>query len=68
MWMAALARQHPHLRLLTVSPGSTHGTEVMSSMPIPARLLVGKIFMPLIAPMLGLAHSLQKGAERIVEG
>jgi hypothetical protein len=37
-------------------------------MPIPARLLVGKIFMPLVAPMLGLAHSLQKGAERIVEG
>ena len=27
LWMSALARQHPELRLLTVSPGNTTGTD-----------------------------------------
>ena len=66
LWMADLARRHPELRLLTVSPGNTQGTEIASSMATPVRLLMQYLIMPVVAPALGLAHSLQTGAGRIV--
>ena len=66
MWMADLARKHPGLRLVTVSPGNTQGTKIASSMPTPVRMLMEYVLMPIVAPALGLAHSLQTGAGRIV--
>ena len=66
MWMADQARKHPNLRLITMSPGNTQGTEIASSMPGPVRLFMQYILMPIVAPMLGLAHSLETGAGRIV--
>ena len=68
LWMADQARKHPELRLLTVSPGSTQGTEIASAMPTPVRLVMQHIMMPMVAPLLGLAHSLEIGAGRIVAG
>ena len=68
LWMAATARKHPALRLVTVSPGNTQGTEIASSMPLPARVLMQRIVMPVVAPFFGLAHSLETGAGRIVAG
>ncbi len=68
LWMAAQARKHPELRLLTVSPGNTQGTEIASAMPTAARILMQRLMMPVIAPLLGLAHSLETGAGRIVAG
>ncbi len=68
LWMAAQARRHPELRLLTVSPGNTQGTEIASAMPTPVRILMQRIMMPVVAPLLGLAHSLETGAGRIVAG
>lgn len=68
MWMADTARRNPQLKLLTISPGSTQGTEVASVMPAPVRFFMNHVFMPFIAPKLGLAHSLQQGAQRIVKG
>ena len=66
MWMANQARKHPDLRLTTMSPGNTQGTEIANSMPTPVRIFMQHIMMPFIAPMLGLAHSLETGAGRIV--
>ena len=66
MWMAEQAREHPGLRLLTVSPGNTRGTEIANSMPTPVRLLMQYLLMPVVAPLLGMAHSLETGAGRIV--
>ena len=66
MWMADLARRHPELRLVTMSPGNTQGTEIASAMATPVRILMQYVVMPLVAPALGLAHSLQTGAGRIV--
>ena len=40
LWMAEQAREHPHLKLLTVSPGNTQGTQIAGSLPAPARLLM----------------------------
>ncbi len=68
MWMADQARKHPNLQLVTMSPGNTQGTEIASSMPTPMRIFVQYILMPIIAPMLGQAHSLETGAGRIVTG
>lgn len=62
LWMASLARQHPGIRFITMSPGNTVGTEALSSAPAPVRVL-----MPVIAPALGLGHQLQDGARRIVD-
>lgn len=66
MWMADQARKHPNLRLLTMSPGNTQGTEIANSMPAPVRIFMQYLLMPIIAPILGLAHSLETGAGRIV--
>ena len=68
LWMADQAQKHPELRLLTVSPGNTQGTELASAMPAPVRVLMQYVMMPIIAPLLGLAHSLEIGAGRIVAG
>lgn len=63
LWMAAAARKNPNLRLVTMSPGNTQGTEVAADMPAPVRL-AAKYIMPLF----GLTHSLEIGSKRIVEG
>ena len=68
MWMADQARKHPDLRLVTVSPGNTQGTEIANSMPASVRIFMQYILMQIVAPMLGLAHSLETGAGRIVAG
>ena len=69
LWMADQARKYPHLRLITMSPGNTQGTEITASMPVPApaRLLVRYVVMPFIAPLFGMAHSLETGAKRIID-
>jgi len=68
LWMADQARKHPNLQLVTMSPGNTQGTEIANSMSAPVRIFMQYILMPIVAPLLGLAHSLQTGAGRIVAG
>ncbi len=67
LWMAALARKHPELRLITMSPGSTAGTSVNRDLPAPARLLVRHV-LPRVAPILKLGHGLDVGARRLIDG
>ena len=66
-WIAATARANPTLKLLTVSPGGTQGTEISTSLPAPIRFFLSRIMIPFIAPVFGLAHSLQIGSKRIVD-
>jgi hypothetical protein len=68
LWMAALARRHPELRLLTVSPGNTSGTEAARDMPAPVRVFITKFFYPVVAPRLHLAHKVDVGAAHLVDG
>ena len=68
LWMAATARQHPHLRLLTVSPGSTRGSEVARDAPLPLRLLLKYVLMPVVFPLFGMVHDLEVGAKRLLDG
>jgi NAD(P)-dependent dehydrogenase (short-subunit alcohol dehydrogenase family) len=68
LWMSALARKHPDLRLLTVSPGNTSGTDVFRDLSVVPRTLLQRIVMPYVAPAFGIAHKLDVGAKRLVDG
>ena len=67
LWMAALARKHPDYRLLTVSPGNTSGTDALRDMATVPRLIMQRIVMPYVAPIIGVSHSLEVGAKRLVD-
>jgi NAD(P)-dependent dehydrogenase (short-subunit alcohol dehydrogenase family) len=63
LWMGYLARQHPDRRFITVSPGNTTGTGATSDLPLPMRVAAKYVM-----PALGLAHKLDVGAKRLVDG
>ncbi len=63
LWIAATARKNPDLRLVTMSPGNTRGTEIAADMPAPVRFAANYV-----APLFGLTHSLETGSKRIVAG
>jgi NAD(P)-dependent dehydrogenase (short-subunit alcohol dehydrogenase family) len=65
LWIGALARKHPNLRFVTMSPGGTSGTEIAKSMPSAARFAFERIVMGSIGRRLGLSHSLHDGADRL---
>ncbi len=65
MWMAATARRHPTLRLITMSPG---GTDVARDFPWPLRLLMTYVLLPVVAPLFGMVHDVDHGAKRLIEG
>jgi NAD(P)-dependent dehydrogenase (short-subunit alcohol dehydrogenase family) len=67
LWIAALARQHPELRFITMSPGNTAGTEGTQDMPLLQRILTKHVVMR-IAPLLRIVHPLSAGAQRLVDG
>src|SRR6201996_2726493 len=63
LWMGYLARQYPDRRFITVSPGNTTGTGAASGLPLPMRIAATYVM-----PALGLAHKLDVGAKRLVDG
>lgn len=68
VWMSALAREYPEIRLLTISPGGTRGTDAYDSMPTLMGVFAKLIFQPFLSPLLGLEHSLETGSRRIADG
>lgn len=67
LWMASMARQHTHLRFVTMSPGGTTGTNGMDDLPLVQRIFfkyIGRALMPLF----GMMHGLDVGAKRYVDG
>jgi len=68
LWMSSEARKNPNLRLITMSPGFTSGTAVMNDLPFGKRLMFKYIMLPIVAPIKGLVHKLEKGAKRFVDG
>jgi hypothetical protein len=61
--MAYLARQYPDRRFITVSPGATTGTQASNGLALPLR-----IASKFVLPALGIAHKLDVGAKRLVDG
>ena len=67
LWMSALARKHPDLRLLTVSPGNTSGTDALRDLATVPRVLMQHVVMPYVGPMFGISHPLEVGAKRLLD-
>ena len=68
LWMSDLARKHPELRFITVSPGATRGTNLSKDLPRVLRFINDYIAMPILLRLFGLSHSLETGARRLVDG
>ena len=66
LWLASVARQHPDLRFITMSPGNTSGTGVARDLPAPVRLLMRYLLVPVVMPVLGIVHPVGKGAARVI--
>ncbi len=66
MWMAAIARKHPNIRFITVSPGGTGGTEFANDMPALMRFFFTQVGFRLM-PLFGMMHKLEDGARRYVD-
>ncbi len=67
LWMGAMARMHPELRFITMSPGNTAGTDVLRDQPAPVRIIASRIVLPYVLPALRIGHKLDVGAERFVK-
>ena len=66
LWMSSLARKHPSLRFITMSPGATTGTEGFNTLPV-LKQYVMKGMMKLML-LLGKVHKVEVGANRYLEG
>ncbi len=62
LWMAYLARRYPERRFITMSPGNTTGTNAPDDLAAPFRFAAKHIM-----PHLGISHSLDVGAKRLVD-
>lgn len=67
MWMGAMARKHSHVRFVTMSPGSTTGTNALDHLPFVMRVLSKYVFGALM-PLMGMMHKVEDAAKRFVDG
>jgi len=67
LWMSAMARKHPDIKFISMSPGATGGTNVMDDLPPFQKLMYKYIGFPILMPLMGMVHSLEKGASRYVK-
>ena len=68
LWMSSLARKYQNIKFITMSPGGTRGTNGANDMPFVQRFMYKYIFMPILLPLMGMSHKLEKGAARFVNG
>lgn len=68
LWMSSLARKHHDIRFVSMSPGSTSGTNAMDNLPPRMRFMFKYVMMPIVMPMRGMVQKLEKGAKRYVDG
>lgn len=65
LWMSSLARKYPKVRLLSMSPGGTAGTEGASSMPTFKRMFLKSLLE--VSVLLGKMHRVDVGAKRYID-
>lgn len=68
LWMSSQARKHPNIRFISMSPGGTKGTAAMDDLPPFQKFMFKYIMMPVLLPLMGMAHKLETGAKRFVDG
>jgi len=68
MWTLSMARKHPGLKFIVVSPGNTKGTLAPESLPPPMRFMLKYFMMPIVFPLMGeMVHNLEVGVKRFVD-
>ncbi|XP_066929228.1 light-dependent protochlorophyllide reductase-like [Clytia hemisphaerica] len=65
LWISSMARKHPEIRFITVSPGATTGTNARRTLPWYKRAFVGALVN--LQSLVGLAHSVDIGAKRYID-
>lgn len=68
LWMSSMAKKHPNIRFVSMSPGGTRGTNGMDDLPFIKRIMIKYVGMRVLMPLMGMSHSLSAGAKRFVEG
>ena len=67
LWMSSMARKHPAIKFVSVSPGSTSGTAAADNAPPSVKFMFKYIMMPIVLPLRGMVHKIHKGAARFVD-
>src|SRR6201985_3485636 len=69
MWTLSMARKHPELKFVVMSPGNTKGTLAPDNLPPAMKFMVKYLMMPVVFPLMGgMVHTLDVGAKRFVDG
>lgn len=68
LWMSSMARKNPRVKFISMSPGGTRGTQGFDDLPFLKKIMFKYVGMPIFMPLMGLSHSLSKGAKRFVDG
>lgn len=68
LWTGSMARNHPNIRFIAVSPGNTSGTNVVNNLrlPAPLRVIARKMALPMMV-CCGRFHPLPTGAKRYMD-
>jgi NAD(P)-dependent dehydrogenase (short-subunit alcohol dehydrogenase family) len=67
MNLAATARKHPKVKIISMSPGGTKGTEATRHAPLFMKIMM-KVMGPTVMTLTGMMHKLETGAKRFVDG
>ena len=67
LWMSAMARKHPQIKFISMSPGATSGTAITGNAPAFIKFMFKYIMMPIVMPLRGMVHKVDKGAARYVD-
>ena len=66
LWMSSMARKYTDVRIVTVSPGGTSGTNAGEFMP-PVKKFVFQYVAPILLPLIGMMHNVEQGAKRYLD-
>lgn len=67
LWMGSLARKHPEIRFLTVSPGATKDTNGPNDAPPMMKFMMTSWIGTTLMKKIGMMHDLETGAQRFVD-
>lgn len=67
LWMSSMARKYPNIKFISMSPGATSGTAAADNAPTMVKFMFKYIMMPIVMPLRGMVHKVDKGAERFVD-
>ncbi|MEZ4361954.1 MAG: SDR family NAD(P)-dependent oxidoreductase [Kofleriaceae bacterium] len=65
LWMSAMARKHPEVRFITMSPGGTAGTNLADTLSGGQAFMMKYLAMPMMR-LFGAMHGLEDGGKRYV--